>query len=101
MPIVYANIPQSIYCSRLTYLPSCLGFFYKFIFLKKFFYWCDFAQVEHTPHWECMLLHWGYKTPHLECKLLRTGSADFALGVHDYALGVQDSAQAVQTPLWE
>jgi hypothetical protein len=28
MPIVYANIPQSIYCSRLTYLPSCLGFFH-------------------------------------------------------------------------
>ncbi len=28
MPIVYANIPQSIYCSRLTHLPSCLGFFY-------------------------------------------------------------------------
>ncbi len=28
MPIVYAKIPQSIYCSRLTYLPSCLGFFY-------------------------------------------------------------------------
>ncbi len=28
MPIVYANIPQSIYCSRLTSLPSCVGFFY-------------------------------------------------------------------------
>ena len=28
MPIVYANIPQSIYCSRLTYLPSCLGYCY-------------------------------------------------------------------------
>ncbi len=32
MPIVYANIHQSIYCSRLTHLPSCLGFFYN---LKK------------------------------------------------------------------
>ncbi len=31
MPIVYANIPQSIYCSRLTYLPSCLGFFHTLI----------------------------------------------------------------------
>jgi hypothetical protein len=29
MPIVYANIPQSIYCSRPTYLPSCLGYFYR------------------------------------------------------------------------
>ena len=28
MPIVYANIPKSNYCSRLTYLPSCLGFFH-------------------------------------------------------------------------
>jgi hypothetical protein len=26
MPIVYANIPQSIYCSRLTYLPSDLRY---------------------------------------------------------------------------
>ncbi len=33
MPIVYANIPQSIYCSWLTHLPSCLGFFYKLLFI--------------------------------------------------------------------
>ena len=30
--IVYRNIPQSIYCSRLTYLPSCLGYFHNMNF---------------------------------------------------------------------
>ncbi len=33
MPIVYENIHQSIYCSRLTHSPSCLGFFHN-IFIK-------------------------------------------------------------------
>ncbi len=26
---MYRNIPQSIYCSRLTYLPLCLGYFHR------------------------------------------------------------------------
>ena len=33
MPIVYANIHQSIYCSRLTHLPSCLGYFHKTVLI--------------------------------------------------------------------
>ena len=48
MPIVYANIPQSIYCSRLTYLPSCLGFFYKFKELGG----VEISANEHTKNFQ-------------------------------------------------
>jgi hypothetical protein len=59
MPIVYANIPQSIYCSRLTYLPSCLGFFHSLLIgkccLQNCCCWCDSGvpTAANTPAVAC------------------------------------------------
>ncbi len=54
MPIVYANIHQSIYCSLLTHLPSCLGFFYNIIKIVKMsliiiILWCFLSELYIKP----------------------------------------------------